>query len=266
MLKVAGIIPDIHIPWHDKAALDCCLSVLVDLQIKLNRPLDQLNLLGDVADFAAFKSWDKLKAEMKIDGTKQGHAKYEIQELVKFLTNLRKLFPKTHIRFLEGNHEDRFHRYLLRGAPLVWEYINLQEILKLKDLEIEWVPFQRDEKPQYSYLLNTSCLLRHRPTNGGKHCAASTLSNAHKSVVFGDTHRRQSYCERTLDRVEIETISLGWLGDPSAPVFSYMDTDNWAHSFGVAYQFSEDVEDYIIDVVKIKNSRAIYNATVYQGT
>lgn len=60
-----------------------------------------------------------------------------------------------------------------------------------------------------------------------------------------------------------ECLSAGCLIDFNSPVFSYMDTDDWAQGFAIVYQFGEDPQDYIIDFINIKNGKAVYNGFVY---
>ena len=47
--KIAGVIPDCHIPWVDSKALDVCLSVFHD--IHRDQGMDEIIIMGDFLDF-----------------------------------------------------------------------------------------------------------------------------------------------------------------------------------------------------------------------
>ena len=68
MVKIALNIPDCHIPWHDKAAYTVMLTIAKDLNEKV-KPLDQINIMGDFADFHGVKLHPKMPYEMSLKET-----------------------------------------------------------------------------------------------------------------------------------------------------------------------------------------------------
>lgn len=251
-MKSALNIPDCHIPWHDEKAYDIMLSIAVDQDKKL--PLDEINIMGDFADFFWFGLHGKLPDQMSIKET----LKDEIYQCIQKLEQLRKLFPNAKINFIEGNHEFRMVRYIVNKCPELYELFTLPELLQFDRIGITYHPYGKN---QLYRVLDTNLFIRHQPYNAGKNCASSTAHNKGISLLFGHTHRKQSYTYKQADGKLITCISGGWLGDRNQPVFSYMDSDNWAQSF--SFVFSDGKDDWFIHEIDIKNDKAVYGGYVY---
>ena len=56
---------------------------------------------------------------------------------------------------------------------------------------------------------------------------------------------------------------MGWLGDRNAPIFSYMDHDNWVQGFQIVTALSK--KEWFVEPVRIKNKKAIYNNVLYES-
>lgn len=253
-MKVALNIPDCHVPWHDQKAWEIMLLVATD-QNKL-LPITQINIMGDFADFYWFSLHDKLPSAMSVKET----LKDEIYQCIKKLEELRKLFPDAEINFVEGNHEFRMVRYIVKKCPELYELFTLPELLQFDRLSINYIPFGRH---QLHRVLDTDLYMRHQPFNGGKNCASSTAHNKGISLLFGHTHRKQSYTFKRADGKSVTCISGGWLGDVKAPVFDYVDSENWAQSF--SFVFSHGKGDWHIHEIDIKNHKAVYNGYIYEN-
>lgn len=251
MVKIALNIPDCHIPWHDKIAYDIMLTIAQDLN-KIT-PINQINIMGDYADFHGIKLHPKMPYEMSLSET----LKDEIRQVILALRQLREMFPDAEINYIEGNHEQRLQRYLVAKAPELFDFVTLPELLGFDKLNIRYYPYGRGQLVQ---CLDTEYHLRHAPFNAGKHTAASTAHNKGISLGYGHTHRKQSYTFKTAVGQEITCHSMGWLGDDKAPIFNYMDTDNWSKGFQFVYSIKGKA---YIDVVDIIEGRAIYNGVIY---
>lgn len=217
-------------------------------------PITQINIMGDFADFYWFSLHDKLPSGMGI----KDRLKDEIHKCIEKLKELRELFPDAEINFVEGNHEFRMVRYICKKCPELYELFTLPELLQFDQLGIKHIPFG---KTQLHRVLDTDLYMRHQPYNAGKNCASGTAHAKGISLMFGHTHRKQSYTYQRADGVEVTCISGGWLGDRNAPVFDYMDSDNWAQSFN--FVFSHGKGAWHIHEIDIKNHKAVYNGYVY---
>lgn len=251
------LVPDCHIPWHCKKSFSILLSVAEDINKWAG--LNEIIIMGDFLDFFWVGLHPKLPGQMSIKET----FKDEIATGCKILGELREKFPKTKITFVEGNHEFRLMRYIVKNCPALWdlEELTLPHLLKFKEYEVDYVPFG---KSQLYSVGGSDLLVRHQPFNGGKHCAASTAHQKSVSLAFGHTHRKQQYTFTDALGKERTCYSLGWLGDRMSPVFDYMDHDNWAKMFGVAY-VEQNTKEWWVDEIDIKRNKALYNGMWYEG-
>lgn len=122
-------ISDVHIPYNDMIATDKFLDAL-----RKEKP-EYLILGGDIVDFFKVSSHNNNPQE----GTQ---LQFEIDEVNKFLTLLRKTVGKsTQIVYLEGNHENRFERYLIKNASdlVGLRALDIKTLLELDKNNIQWV-------------------------------------------------------------------------------------------------------------------------------
>ena len=252
--KIAINIPDCHIPWHSESAWDLLISIGGDLQKSAG--VDEINIMGDFADFYWCSLHPRLPEGMSVRET----VRDEIYQVIKKLKEIRRIFPDAVINFIEGNHEYRLMRWLTKKAPELFDILTLPELLHFEKLGIKFHPFGKN---QLVSCLGTDYLLRHQPYNMGKYCAGGTAHAKHISLGFGHTHRLQTYSSKDALSREISCFSMGWLGDPGAPVFSYLDHDNWVQSFQIVTALSK--EEWFVETVRIKNKKAIYNNILYES-
>jgi hypothetical protein len=252
--KIAINIPDCHIPWQCNSSWEILMSIGGDLQSAYSGGVNEVNIMGDFLDFYWCSLHPRLPEAMSIKET----MKDEINQGIKKLEELRLAFPNAVINFIEGNHEYRLMRWLTKKAPELFDMITLPDLLEFKRLKIKYHPFGKN---QLVSCLGTNYMLRHQPWNMGKHCAAGSAHAKHISLGFGHTHRFQTYVSKDALHREIACYSMGNLIDSSAPVFSYMDHDNWAQGFQIVTAINK--EEWFVEPVRIKNGKAVYNNTLY---
>jgi predicted phosphodiesterase len=253
--KIAVLLPDMHIPFHDVRAFDTAIRIIQDLP-----KLDQLIIKGDFIDCEGLSLHDELP---QMVGVKRSFED-EIYLGNQALDVLDSLDAKEKV-FIEGNHEYRLKRTLTKKVRALVNYVNVDKELNLDKRGYNFIPFPRKNAPQIFKVLDTDVFTRHMPYSGGKNCAASSLNEKHVSLIFGHTHRVQRIVKKRGDGGYIEAISGGCLIDFQAPVFGYMDTDNWAHSITVVYQYGDNPQDYLIDQIIIKDGKAIYQGNFYES-
>ncbi len=218
-------------------------------------PITNILILGDYADAYNISLHPKLPSGLQVSPRKLTD---ELCEVHYHLTELRNLFPKAKITYLEGNHEFRLARYITAKCIELNGLIKLlPEYLHFKSLKIDWLPYGRDQIFKFN---NVPLYARHEPFNGGKHCALGSLDRAKISHIFGHTHRKQSATIQTAIKEEISAYSMGNLVNSKSEIFDYMDHDDWSQGFG--FVFIEG-GDWHLDYVDIKNGKACYHGTMY---
>jgi predicted MPP superfamily phosphohydrolase len=166
MLKRALIIPDTHLPYHDKRAYK--------LMIKVAKELDphEIVILGDYADFYSVSSHGK-------DPTILGLLIDEVESVNKHLDELDDLFPRAKKVYICGNHEHRLERYLCDKAPALFGITSIEHLFKL-NLRPNWkfVPYgpRQNHKVLGSYLN-----ARHEPLSSS---AKATAAKALYSLLY----------------------------------------------------------------------------------
>lgn len=251
-------IPDTHHPWHNKRAWQLMLNIAED-ENKI-APFDEIIQHGDMADFYWLSMHDKLPEHFDIECTLFD----EIADIKKGWRDIIAINENAKRTWIMGNHEFRLERYIIKKCPEFVDFLKFDDLMCLKDYKIKKVPYGKDQL----YSVNGSNLYcRHEPFAGGENCAGGTAKKGHLSIMFGHTHRSQSYTDKDALGREIDCISLGWLGDPKAPVMQYIrGIEKWTYGFTISHVFGPD--DYHTEVVRIKyvngKYRAVRNGFAYE--
>lgn len=255
MVKIALNIPDCHIPWHDKKAYQIMLECAHFTDKAYG--LSEINIMGDYADFYWCNLHGKLVECMQLGGIKATF-KDEIFEVNKHLEQLRQMFPKAKIRFIEGNHEYRLLRWAAEKVPETFDHWSVPKMLKLEERDMEFVPFGKDQLAQ---CLDTSYYLRHEPYSASENCAGATLKSGKISLGFGHTHRTQSFTVPTALGQELTCRSMGWLGDHRQPIYSYIKGFNkWSQGFEFTYSIDGVAHHHPVRIIK---ERAVFNGLIF---
>lgn len=101
------ILSDIHIPYHDIDALS------VAIQTGIDEGVDTVVLNGDALDCHMISDFVKDPKKRKF--------KDELYAMRSFLSELRGQFPNAEIVYKEGNHEERYWRYMRVKAPELFD-------------------------------------------------------------------------------------------------------------------------------------------------
>lgn len=110
-------LSDIHVPYHDEAALRLAIKTGKD------RKADCVLINGDLVDFYQISRFVK-------DPTRRD-AVAEVRDAAEFLLYLRQEFPRARLVFKTGNHDERWDHWLWDAAPVLWklEHVRLPSIM-----------------------------------------------------------------------------------------------------------------------------------------
>lgn len=213
---VIGLLSDIHIPYQDNQALTVALDHCKKAKVT------HLILNGDVMDCYQISRFEK-------DPSKRSF-KYELDTVRAFLTTLADRFKGVRIIFKEGNHENRYMRFMRSKAPelLGIEAFNLSVLLGLKQLGIDHVP---DNK-----LIQAGNLIIIHGHEFGQQIfspvnpARGYFLKAKTNVIGGHNHQVSAHSENRLDGKQIVAYSTGHLADPNP---EYKPINNWSHGFAI---------------------------------
>ena len=194
--KTAVILPDVQFgfrrdidtaeldPFHDEQAIAAALKVVqaVDPDLVVN--------LGDFLDFAQFGTYEQeagfaLTVQPALD---RAH---------RFLAEVATAAPRAKQVLLEGNHDRRLQRAIVRNAlsafgirkanaPETWPVLSVPNLLRLDELGVEYV----GGYPAGIYWLNDrlACIHGSKVRSSGS-TAALVVDDERVSTVFGHVHR-----------------------------------------------------------------------------
>lgn len=221
---MAVVINDLHVPYHDKKALR-----LLDIFLEDQKP-EVLIVNGDFLDMWEVSHFDRVPRTGK-------SLLQEISTGRKILERLREIIPKAKIIYIEGNHEFRLRKYLLRSAPELYGLpgLSIPELLNLKELNIIYKPVKEGAGSFSDNWVKLGELYVGHWNKVNKHAgytAKNLLDEKGVSLLQGHTHKYGVSARRYVDGTElmgVENFCLCRL-DPF-----YLSKPSWSQGFSVIY-------------------------------
>lgn len=261
-----AVLPDIHVPAHDKLLLWAVKKFLKDFQPHI------LIFIGDVADVFALSRWGRpprVSADMQ----------YELDETRRLVDELMKISGCVHTFYIMGNHEDRIMRYLkdpATGVANILDPNTREPIMSFHGLmgygkgDPVTFLYDLDERSGYggAIVVNEDMEFHHgfivRPKPG-----ASPLADADRtgrSVSHGHTHRA-GMVSRDMGHKTLRAYEFGHLTDPTHPYMGYANLlNNWRQAIGAGEIVGGKVHLQPLAVKPVKSTGGkLVNALVFNG-
>jgi len=130
-MQTVAVVGDDHNPYHDRKTVAAVNVFLGELQP------EYLVKNGDVTDFYQISKFDK--SPERIDKLQD-----DIDSTTAMLHTQRDLLPNAVIILIEGNHEDRWRRFLWSKAVEIASLrcLQLEKLLRLDEYEISHVSYE----------------------------------------------------------------------------------------------------------------------------
>lgn len=241
--KLAAVLNDIHIPYHDQKALGICLEYLRDI-----RP-HQIILNGDIIDFYAVSKY--MKDPMRLETLQS-----ELDEASAFLALLRQDHPKAEIFFLPGNHERRLEKFLIeRASPLLsLRCLDLDDLLGISRNK---VIFRETDIYVGKMRVTHGVMARAVPGSSVRGHFARTGT----STLIGHVHRfnKQQYRDHHGTHTLVENGCLCGLNPSYADQFT-----NWQQGFSVI-EYSPKSGDFEVHMHGIVEGEMIVGDRIYRA-
>jgi predicted phosphodiesterase len=241
------ILPDVHLPYEDKHAIDSVLDLVAEEQP------ERIIQIGDLLDMKAPSRWTKGKAEEYIHSVRD-----EAEAGEKFWRSLREASDKAEILWLYGNHEARLRDYTVTYAPALATIVpSAAELMKTKDYRVTVVNRQPYELAPGVAAIHGKLLASQAGMSARKE-----MLRHNKSIVQGHSHRLGIIYETT-DRTRF-ALEAGWLGDISAATYlDFPGLANWQAGFGYLYSDGDRVTPGVVPVHD--KGRFVFNGRIYGG-
>lgn len=191
---------------------------------KLFRP-DVVCILGDFADFYSVSSHDK-------NPNRAADLQFEVDDVRRGLKELMSLGASRHV-YVSGNHEDRLERYLMQKAPALFNAVKVDEVLGLKQLGWEYVPYKQ-------HIMLGKLHITHDCGNAGAYAHYRAQETFQGNVIIGHTHRLgYAVVGNAAGKPHVGAM-FGWLGDLNQIDYMHKASAlrHWAHGFGLGYRQS----------------------------
>lgn len=209
----AAIVTDIHLPYHNVKALERWEADTHDYEPNV------ILLNGDQMDFYRMSRFEK-------NPNKRCTA-FEIDTAHDFLDWLQHRFPDAKIIWKDGNHDERWRKYMWNHAPefASLESMSLDNILELDQRGIDYVTDKR-----IIMLGNLPVLHGHEMQGNGGNVNPARLMGAklRNSAAQGHVHRTSQYFERNLFGDHMKCWSIGCLCELTP---EYARINRWNHGW-----------------------------------
>jgi len=222
--ELVVIANDFQIPFHDRNALELFRAFL------RNEKPDWLILNGDFQDFWEISSFDQ---------TPRGGEDFieEIKIGKRILKSFRRILPKARITWIEGNHEFRLRRYLIRNAKELYGLPSLTvgELFGLRELKLEYVPCNRLSSKFTDNFIRVGKLYVGHWDTVAKHsgyAAKGLVEEKGVCLLQGHTQRFGAHARTTVDGRILLGIENFCMCSRHA---SYVAYPNWQLGFSAVY-------------------------------
>lgn len=231
------VLPDIHVPAHNKKVMWAVLEFLKEF-----RP-DIVIFIGDVADMFGLSRWPKPPRVV-------ANPQMELDETRRLIDKIIEVSGCLHVFVIVGNHEDRVLRYLTdpaSGIANVLDFETREPVMSFHGL----MGYTPDDRVTFIYdlgerggfggglVVNNDWLFHHgyivRKAPGASPRADADLTG--RSTGHGHTHRAGMNA-RLLngdgDSDVLVAAEFGHLADPTHAYMAYANLlNNWHHALGV---------------------------------
>jgi hypothetical protein len=241
-LETAVVLGDLHIPYNDPVCESLALAIIAD-----TKPAYVIQN-GDMMDCP------QISRHLK-DPSKMNRFKQDRDTLDLWQVRLRKAAPTAKHVWIDGNHEDRWQKYLLTQAHEISDLDELApvNIFHHKAHGIEWHKYKTLYKLWNNLIVHGDVA---RNISGAS--ARAYLSKYGMSGVNNHIHREEQIIHRSVNELAY-WYGLGCLCvDPD-----YMLHANWSRGIGVMYN-AKHYERAHIQPVSFINGQAVLNGRGYE--
>lgn len=225
-----AVISDLHIPYHCEKSIQRWYEDAQEYEPSI------ILINGDLIDFYRLSRFEK-------DPNMRNTA-FEIDAVLEFLDWLQHNF-EADIIFKEGNHDERWRKYLFNFAPEFAQF-NQFELSDILDLEERGITYVTDKR---IVMAGDLPILHGHETHGSSavNPAKSLATQVTNSALQGHCHRTSEYLEKNVLGNWIKCYSTGSLCELH-PEFSRINRWNNGYAFVDVYEDdSFDVRNVVID-------------------
>jgi hypothetical protein len=158
--------------------------------------------------------------------------------------------------FLEGNHETRLERLILKMAPQLLGIVDWRHLLQMDQRRWQVTAYKES-------IWLGKLRLSHDFGRAGVNAAREACRDVGESVGFGHTHRLQVHYQGTVAGPRHVGATLGWGGDPEAIDYRHKDAvrRDSIHGFGTVDLLRDG--QFWLNAIPVINGKAIVDGVFY---
>jgi predicted phosphodiesterase len=247
-LQKVLFIPDTHVPYHNRLAWHTMLTAMRDW-----RP-EHIVILGDFTDMYSVSAHEK-------DPRRASKLEWELEATHECLDALDNLGARWKY-YVEGNHEDRWTRYLRDRCPefaiIEGRGLHLREQLRLTERGWRWTPYKRTLKLGKLYIT-------HDLGKAGRNAHRDAEATYQACTIIGHTHSMEySVVGNRRNRPHVSAM-FGWLGDNEMVDYRHFDkaSRDWVNGFGTGRMESNGVTHVV--PIPIVEGKCVVEGKLYKG-
>ncbi len=208
------LLYDMHIPYHHPGAVELALRYAQDFKV------DHVIVAGDFMDCYQLSTFDKDPSCRDFPG--------EIQAVRQMFMAISKALHHPKIVVMEGNHEMRMTRLLMRAAPVLLgcDEFRLNHLIGLKDFDADWIDNKRVVQEGNLSVFHGHELGKYGV--GGVQPARTLYLRTKATAVCGHCHQHSSHQEKDIHDNIATCWTVGCLCDLRP---RYQPVNSWAHGF-----------------------------------
>lgn len=239
----AALLFDVHVPHHDRPALNIALSVMEDTKPK------HIHIPGDFYDCPQISSHLK-------DIARMSRFKEDRQAGGAVLDRIQATSPNATIDWEEGNHEERWKRYILTQAHEISDLpeLSAENVFNLKSRNIRYHKYM-EPVDQWGVKIVHGNIAR----NISGATSRAMLAKYGCTGVSGHAHRREQVMHRSFNETN-EWHTSGCLCTLNP---EYTSNPNWNHGFVLLYMMKHYRRAHILPVAII-DGQAVVNGRGYE--
>jgi hypothetical protein len=211
----------------------------------------ELVILGDFGDFYAINAHGKHPEAQHL-------LTEEVDKVNQRLDLIDAILPDCKKVFIEGNHEYRLERYIIKNAPALFGVTSTEYLFQL-NARPNWTFVPYSKRQAYN-VLGTDLIARHEPLSMSSPKASLTRSMS--NMVYGHKHVIEECWGVSMDGRRMVNFSPGWLGDERyTKIFGYAQ-GAWQRGFSVVTKHNKM---WTHEIVRFRSDNSfIYNGKVYK--
>lgn len=245
------LLPDLHLPCHNIAAL----NAVKDFAKKNSERIEGFVWMGDQLDLAEISHHTISKPGLR----KRGALRANLEEMRGILREMEALMPKAKRVWINGNHERFVQKDLQETNPELDGMLDLEEWLGLRENGYTVVP-QGGE-----YRIGKLTVIHGDTVGGGIYVARKAAEvYAGTNVVMGHVHFFSSHTRQSPASAESRwgAWTLGTLGVIN-PNYARNKANACVNGFGVVERFPDGA--FNLFPIVVSRGRFAYGGRVYGG-